>query len=292
MKRLALLAVLLLAGCGSFGAPKPHTLSLAYKAGDTFKYKLHSTSKQTVTTNGMSIPLNFEISANESIQVKSVDASGTADLAITLSDLAFKSTMGGTTNTTTGLPAQTIDAQIGADGRLVSIGGNQLPSGTPLDALTGLGGGFFVSAVLPSNSVKPGDTWTKDYDQANPMGTGTTHIASKSTYLRDESLNGVNAAVVETKSTATIDMTFPDPAHGNPVAASGMTIKGTLATDVTTWIDPDRHRVMKTHSTADDDATIDLKTTAPPPSPTAPSAPQFTGPITAKGQATTDLTPA
>ena len=36
MKRLALLAVLLLAGCGSFGAPKPHTLSLAYKAGDTF----------------------------------------------------------------------------------------------------------------------------------------------------------------------------------------------------------------------------------------------------------------
>ena len=87
-------------------------------------------------------------------------------------------------------------------------------------------------------------------------------------------------------------MTFPDPAHGNPVAASGMTIKGTLATDVTTWIDPDGHRVMKTHSTADDDATIDLKTTAPPPSPTTPSAPQFTGPITAKGQATTDLTPA
>jgi len=294
MKRLALLAVsvFLLAGCGAFGAARAQTLSLAYKAGDTYKYKLHASSKQTVTTNEISFPLNFDISADESIKVKSVDSSGTADLAITLSNLTMKSTMGGVTNTTTGVPAQTINVQVGADGRLVSVEGNQLPGGTPMQAFSGLGGGFFITAVLPAKPVKPGDTWTKDYDQANPNGTGGTHVTSKSTYLRDESLNGVNAAVVETRSTMTIDMTISDVSPSSEMGVSGLTMKGTVTTDVTTWVDPDGHRVMKTHSTAADDATIDLKLPPTRLSPPATAGPGFGGPMSAKGEATTDLTPA
>jgi len=294
MKRLALIAVsvFVLAGCGAFGAARAHTLSLAYKAGDTYKYKLHASSKQTVTTSEISFPLNFDISADESIKVKSVDSSGTADLVITLSNLTMKSTMGGVSNTTTGVPAQTINVQVGADGRLVSVEGNQLPGGTPMQAFSGLGGGFFITAVLPAKPVKPGDTWTKDYDQANPNGTGGTHVTSKSFYLRDESLNGVNAAVVETKSTMTIDMTIDESSPSSEMGMSGLTMKGTVTTDVTTWVDPDGHRVMKTHSTAADDATIDLK--LPPPtrlSPPATAGPGFSGPMSAKGEATTDLTP-
>ena len=291
MKRLALLAVsvLLLAGCGA--AASAHTLSLAYKAGDTYKYKLHASSKQTVTTSEISFPLNFDISADESIKVKSVDSSGTADLAITLSNLTMKSTMAGVSNTTTGVPAQTINVQVGADGRLVSVEGNQLPGGTPMQAFSGLGGGFFITAVLPAKPVKPGDTWTKDYDQANPNGTGGTHVTSKSTYLRDESLNGVNAAVVETRSTMTIDMTIVDSSPSSDIGMSGLTMKGTVTTDVTTWIDPDGHRVMKTHSTAADDATIDLKLPPTRLSPPATAGPGFSGPMSANGEATTDLTP-
>lgn len=285
MKRLAVVAVLLLAGCGSLGAPKAHTLSLAYKAGDTFKYKLHATSKQTVGAAGMALPINFEITANESTKVKSVDSSGTADLELTLSDLTFKSTAGTTVNTTTGTPPQTVEVQVTSDGRVVSVGGNAIPSGSPLDALSGLGGGFFITAVLPDHAVKPGDTWTKDYDQANPHGTGAVHVASKSTYLRDESLNGINAAVVETKSTTSIDMTFTEPARTAGAASTSLSIKGTVTADVTTWIDPDGHRVLKTHSAAADDATLELK---------PPAAGQIdnTGPFTAKGTATTDLSPA
>ena len=293
MKRLALIAasVFVLAGCGAFGTASAHTLSLAYKAGDTYKYKLHASSKQTVTTSEISFPLNFDISADESIKVKSVDSSGTADLAITLSNLTMKSAMGGVSNTTTGVPAQTINVQVGADGRLVSVEGNQLPGGTPMEAFSGLGGGFFITAVLPAKPVKPGDTWTKDYDQANPNGTGGTHVTSKSFYLRDESLNGVNAAVVETKSTMTIDMTFGDSSPSSEIGMSGLAMKGTVTTDVTTWIDPDGHRVMKTHSTAADDATIDLKLPPTRLSPPATAGPGFSGPMSAKGEATTDLTP-
>lgn len=293
MKRLALVAVsvFVLGGCGAFGTASSHTLSLAYKAGDTYKYKLHASSKQTVTTSEISFPLNFDISADESIKVKSVDSSGTADLAITLSNLTMKSTMGGVSNTTTGVPAQTINVQVGADGRLVSVEGNQLPGGTPMQAFSGLGGGFFITAVLPAKAVKPGDTWTKDYDQANPNGTGGAHVTSKSTYLRDESLNGITAAVVETKSTMTIDMTFGDSSPSSEMGMSGLTMKGTVTTDVTTWIDPDGHRVMKTHSTAADDATIDLKLPPTRLSPPATAGPGFSGPMSAKGEATTDLTP-
>jgi len=293
MKRLALIAVsvFVLAGCGAFGAAGAHTLSLAYKAGDTYKYRLHASSKQTVTTSEISFPLNFDISADESIKVKAVDSSGTTDLAITLSNLTMKSTMGGVSNTTTGVPAQTINVQVGADGRLVSVEGDQLPGGTPMQAFSGLGGGFFITAVLPAKPVKPGDTWTKDYDQANPHGTGGAHVTSKSTYLRDESLNKVNAAVVETKSTMTIDMTINESSPSSEMGISGLTMKGTVTTDVTTWIDPDGHRVMKTHSTAADDATINLNLPPTRLSPPATAGPGFSGPMTAKGEATTDLTP-
>ena len=285
MKRFALLAVLLLvAGCGSLVGPKAHTLSLTYKAGDTYKYKLHTTSKQTVTTGGMSLPVEFEISARESIKVRSVDKSGTADLELTLTDVTYKSSLGGTTNTTTTQPF-TIDMQVASDGRLVSVEGNLLPTGTPIEAFSGLGGGFFVSAVLPNHPVKPGDSWTKDYDQANTMGSGGLHITSTSTYLRNESLSGVNAAVVETKSTITIDMTYTEPAASPANQVSSLSIKGTVTTDVTTWIDPDGHRVLKTHSTAADDATMEA--TAPPTGQV-----DSTGPFTAKGSATTDLAPA
>src|SRR6266446_3655390 len=110
-------------------------------------------------------------------------------------------------------------------------------------------------------------------------------ITSKSTYLRDESFNGVKAAVVETKSDGTIDL-----ANSAGVAAagpSGIAIKGTLTTDVTTWIDPNGHRIMKSHSTSKDELTMIL-----PASTRDHASPTIQGPLTAKGEATTDLTPA
>jgi hypothetical protein len=115
------------------------------------------------------------------------------------------------------------------------------------------------------------------------------HFTSTSTYLRDESFKGVNAAVIETKSNGTIDMTLDTSktASGQSSSAGqGLSIKGTVTSDVTTWIDPNGHRVMKTHAAVTNDGTMDLQA--------APSQaiPGLTGPIAIKGNATTDLTPA
>lgn len=297
MKRLAVLSFVVLAGCGSFGPTQPHTLSLAFKPGDTFKYHFHSTTRQTATTSGMTIPVTIETTADEAVKVESMTASGNAQLGITLSKLTVKSSMGGVTNTTTDTGGSTIEVELAPDGRLVSVGGSAIAASSPLLAFTSIGSGLFVAAILPDHAVKPGDTWTKDYDQTTPGDDGAIHIATKSTYLRDESVNGVDSAVVETRSTGTlaVDTSKSSAQHGG---MPGISIKGTFETDVTTWVDPNGRRILKSHSTAKDDATVSLPPSPAPPAPSSPVtsppafAGSFAGPITLNGTATTDLNPA
>jgi hypothetical protein len=285
MKRLALVALFAFA-CGAVPA-QAQTLSLGYHSGDTYKYSFHSTTKQTLGASGMTVPSEIDTSATETVKVKSVDSSGTADLAITLGNFNLKSTTGGVTNTTTGIADTTLDVSVAADGRVLSMNGQQFAGANPFLIFSGLGGGFFVSAVLPSSAVKPGDTWSKSYDQANPGGTGTVHLTTQSKYLRNETIQGVNAAVVETISNGSLDMTLGAPAAGAAASGfGGMSIKSTLTSDVTTWIDPNTHRLLKTHSTETNDGTVNLDASA------SSGLPGLTGPITIKGTGTTDLNPA
>jgi hypothetical protein len=294
MKHLFALVLvpILIAACGSANAAQTQTLLLAFKATDTYKYALHSTTKETVVMGVMTIPVSADISGDETVTVKSVDASGTADLSVTLANLTIKTVTGsGVTNTTT-LPSQTSEVKIASDGRPMSSNGTPISTGNAFAAFSALGGSFFISAVLPNYKVKSGDSWTKSYDQAGPDGSGTVHITSSSKYLRDESLKGINAAVVETKSTGTFSLSLDasklgaGQAGASPLpgmALSGMTIKGSVTSDVTTWIDPSGHRVMKTHSTATQDGAMNIQSSA---------LPGLSGPITLNGGATTDLNPA
>jgi hypothetical protein len=285
MKRLTLVALFAFA-CGAVPA-QAQALSLGYHSGDSYKYSFHSTTKQTLASSGMTVPAGIEMSATETIKVKSVDSSGTADLAITLSNFNVKSATAGITNATTGIPDTTLDVSVAADGRVLSMDGHQFAGADPFLIFSGLGGGFFVSAVLPTNAVKPGDTWSKSYDQANPGGTGTVHLTSQSKYLRNESVQGVNAAVVETTSNGSMDMTLGAPAAGAAASGlGGLSIKGTVTSDVTTWLDPNTHRLLKTHSTETHNSTVNLDASA------SPGVPGLTGLITIKGTGTTDLTPA
>ena len=285
MKRLTLVALFAFA-CGAVPA-QAQTLSLGYHTGDAYKYSFHSATKQTMGASGMTVPADIEISATETVKVKSVDSSGTADLAITLGNYNVKSTTAGVTNTTTGIPDTTLDVSVAADGRVLSMDGHQFAGANPFLVFSGLGGGFFVSAVLPSNAVKPGDTWSKSYDQANPGGTGTVHLTSQSKYLRNESIQGVNAAVVETTSNGSLDLTGGAPVAGSATSGlGGMSIKGTVTSDVTTWVDPSTHRLLKTHSTETNSGTINID------APASSGLPALAGPITIKGTGTTDLNPA
>jgi hypothetical protein len=295
---IAVLAVFA-GACGTVNVA-PQTISLAFKAGQTYKYKFHSTTKQAITMSAMSIATSLETSADESVKVSSVDSSGTADLTLTLSNLTLKTVTGDVTNTTTIAHGDTYDLKIGSNGLPVSTNGSTISTSNPFLAFSALGGSVFISAILPDHPVKQGDTWTKSYDQTNPgPTTGTIHIIGNSKYLRDETLNGIKAAVVETKSTGAIDLSLDMSKLGTGSGAqqfpggalSSMTIKGTLTTDVTSWIDPGGHRVMKSHSTSTDEGALDI-VMSPSASASAPTMPGLTGPISVKGSTTTDLTPA
>jgi hypothetical protein len=296
MRRLIPVSLLLLAACGA-ATVNAQTLALAYKGGDTYKYALHSTAKEAIDMGSMSIPVNLDLTAVETVTVKSVDSSGTADLSIEMSNVVIKSLNGQTTNSTTGTPVPGISMKVGADGRIVSVNGTTFGGagggGNPL-ALSG-GGLAFISAVLPDAAVKPGDTWSKDFDQGNSLGTGGVHVTTKSRYLRNEPLKGVSAAVVETTTTSTIDITLDiakaiagAPVSGMPNTPAGSlpsaSIKGTTTSVVTSWIDPNGHRVMKSHKTGTTNTTVNFTG--------GQAIPGLTGPISTKGADTLDLSPA
>ena len=209
MRRLVLVAFLAIA-CGAIPV-QAQNLALAYHTGDTYRYTLHTSS--VLTFGGPT-----DLTALETITVQSVDSSGTVSLSIALSHATIKSSDNSFANSVNGKPIPAVDINIAADGRI-------LANGLLVSSTSGVGGSF-TPGVVPDKPVKPGDTWSKDFDQVNPFGTGSSHIATHSKYVRNESLQGINAAVVETTSNETFDLTIdvskipgaviPDGAVGHP----------------------------------------------------------------------------
>jgi hypothetical protein len=91
---------------------------------------------------------------------------------------------------------------------------------------------------------------------------GSNHLVTKSKYLRYESFQGAHAAVVETTIAQTSDLSSGPSTTGDTRA----TAKGTSMAIVTTWIDRDAHRVIKSHVTAifDQTGTFDSPSLPPP----------------------------
>lgn len=296
MKRIALVGFFLIAACGSATiGNQAHAITLSYKAGDTYKYQFHAVVDDTFAIQTMTIPVKADVSATEKITVKSVDSSGTADLSVNLSNLKVTTTSNGTTNTTTNNESENIEMKVASDGRVISLNGSALTSATVPGFYGGQGG--LLSAILPDKPVKVGDTWTKDFNENAPIGTGTIHSTSTNKYTKDEKVGSVNASVVQsnvnTSITLTIDMSatgqggsslFPT---GGSTGVSGITMKGTDASNVTSWVDTSAKRIVKTHQTDTIDAMLNFVA-----APGAQANPMLTGPITIKGTQTLDMTPA
>jgi hypothetical protein len=293
MRRLALAAVFLVA-CGSVPA-HAQTLALLFAKGDVFKYSLHLTGDYTIKAgNVVSETFKIDMTAHETASVQSVAADGTADVSLALTEVNLKTIISfgqttSTTTTTTSIPPE--ELKVSPDGRIVIVNGMVVSSMSPFDAAFGTRLGY---AVLPDGAVKPGDTWTKTYDQAGPAGTAVAHMTSKGTYLRNETFHGVDAAVVETKSTGDFSIDFSKmtgmPTGGSATNPTGMggsvSMTGTITSDVTSWIDPGAHRVLKSIMKGGVTSTFTIGSAA------GGVSPQVMGPVTVKGSQTMDLEPA
>jgi hypothetical protein len=270
VRRLVLIALLAVA-CGPTAA-HAQTLALTYHKGDVYKYSLHIVADEAINEAPLSVPIKLDLKADEVVTVQSVDAAGVADVSIELTNLVLKS---GSHQLASSLAPENV--RIAADGRILSVNGMSYIGEFP----NGLGqAGILISALLPDSRVKPGDTWSKDYDEPNPFGrriegSGNIHVTTKSKYLRDESFQSVNAAVVQTTSDVVLDGEF-----------EGISMKGTMTSHITTWIDPNNHRILKSHKTAKTGVNFSLG-----PAPSSPT-PAKKGPMTIEGTETTDLVPA
>jgi hypothetical protein len=296
VKRLLALAIALVAltACGSFGL-RSHPISLAFESGDSYSYKLHAKLDYTVGAQGMTIPFKLELNAKDTVKVNSVDSSGVADVTINLTDITIKSTIKGTDETHVSKP-ETVNVKIASDGHIINVNGTDVTVGS-LPDFTGLGNGL-ISAVLPTGDVKVGDTWKKTQDSKPPMGTGTIHVQTNNTYLRDEKVGAVDTAVVESKITSAIDITLDTGSLGLPMASArnrtstslavqNVTMKGTLSSTVTSWIDTSGHRIVKTHSSGNTDGTLAVSMASPTSTPAA-----FQGPFSFKGTQSVEIDPA
>jgi len=256
VRRLIAVAVLLVA-CGILPA-HAQTISLAFKQGEQFKYTLHFTGTFSAQVGNVSQDVKIDAKARETVSITTVESDGTADMTLTLSVLTItitgKSADGSTTTSTTSqtsaIPPQQL--KVAPDGRILSINGESISSASPFGVLAG---SYLVYAVLPDTAVKPGDKWSKSYDQAQLGGSSSVHVMTNSTYLRDESFHGVNAAVIETKSAADFTMNLfppqssppstPNGARAGPTPGGFGAMQGSVESDTTSWLDPGARRVLK-----------------------------------------------
>ncbi len=284
MRRLIAVAVLLVA-CGILPA-HAQTISLAFKQGEQFKYTLHFSGTFSAHVGSVSQDVKIDAKAKETVKITAVESEGTAHMTLALSDLTITttgkapdgSTTTSTTSQTSAIPPQQL--KVAPDGRILSINGESISSASPFGVLAG---SYLVYAVMPDSAVKPGDKWSKSYDQAQPGGSSSVHVTTNSTYLRDESFHGVNAAVIETKSAADFTMNLlppqsppPNGTRAGPTPGGFGAMQGSVASDTTSWIDPGAHRVLKSSMKATLKATIT----------------EFENQVTVTGTQSVDLEPA
>lgn len=255
-----MLALSLLAACAPPGSRQAEAVDLEahWKAGQSASYRMHQTIDGTVAAGAQTQPLKVDSTATDTVKVLSVDKDGTATLLLSLAGVS--GTANGQSIPTSSTPRQ-LTVRVTRDGRLLPA------EGTASSAETGIPGSGQTFSVLPDHPVKPGDSWTTDYERPNPVGTGSVKVHADSRYLRDEKVGGATAAVVESKGTEPMDLVIDFSTLGALLGGSGQGQQmppqlagvklhetGTVTSDVTNWIDKGSRQVLKAKA----DSTLDL----------------------------------
>jgi hypothetical protein len=181
-------------------------LALSFTRGQERTYDVHQTMDATISSPLFGDQaLSMDVTQVIGWKVVSVDDAGTATIEVTVSD------MSGTLNGTEvpSAPAPPIEIRIAADGRVLSAGGLSLGGAGQTQGF-GFPGMGQLTPILPDegDAVSVGDTWDKEFSQDFPFGEGTIDFSATSTYVRNETVNGRDAAVIETHMTVPIDATL------------------------------------------------------------------------------------
>jgi hypothetical protein len=241
---------------GRPGGPGPSpAFALDLVAGQSYSYHFNFDILGSAIAGGQTIPVKESLAAKMDWNVQAVDPSGVANVAVTMSD--FQVTVNGKALPVSQMPAAatSFTMMVDRDGRILSSGGafGDALAGTGTSA-GGLPGTNQLTPLLPGHDVKPGDTWAKKFKQELPFGMGTLQYKTKSKYLRDEQLDGVNAAVIETKMNIPLHMTLDlakvlqgSESQGSIPAGSHPVIRYRGRSNMvdTAWFDPAERQLLK-----------------------------------------------
>jgi hypothetical protein len=266
----AVVVVLALVGAFTFISTRgddraqAQALALSFTQGDSASYAIHLTMNGSVSGDaiGGDQPLDLDMTEHVTWAVTSVDDHGVATIRLTVDDIS--GTVDGAAMPTSAASVPPITFEVSPDGRIVSAGGLALGGAGQTNGF-GFPGMSQLTPILPGgDAVAPGDTWHKTFSQPFPFGGGSISYTADSTYVRNDSVGGRQAAVIATDLGVPIDITlkFRDlldalGSSGNlPTGATGLDLLGDASiaehgsgsVHQTSWVDLDAEDLLRSTS--------------------------------------------
>jgi hypothetical protein len=228
-------------------------LALDMSKGQSMSYLMSLHLDGTLSVDGQSQQIAATVDGRIGWKVVSVDADGTATVAMHLTKV-----VAGIGTKTVKLKATTVAVKVSHDGRLLS--------GTDLSVFghsqSGLPGGSQFMPILPDHPVKPGDSWSEGYQQASDLGYAPIEIQATGTLIRFETDSGHRVAVVQTTENIPIHMTvqMSEVAKAlnlpNVPASAKINYSGSVNVQAYSWLDTTTRQVLKSNSNAKFDLTM------------------------------------
>ncbi len=269
----------LVAGAGALvltqggGSADARPLALSFTPGRSESYAIHMTMQGQITSDLMGdIPMDLGMDEVVTWKVTSVDADGVATVEMTVDEMS--ATMDGVEMPSAAGATPPVELVIAPDGRILSAGGLALGGAGQTQGF-GFPGMGQLTPILPDDgaAVAPGDTWDKHFSQDFPFGHGSIEYTATSTYERNDTVNGRDAAVIATDMTVPMDFTLDFEellkAMGDELEASGatgidmlsaasMAYSGTGTIRQTSFVDLGANELLKTESTGDFDISMEI----------------------------------
>ena len=270
-------AVLLVAGVAWVALSRGDTaeaqpLALSFTQGQEQTYDIDQTMDAHMSSDAFGDqPLKMDLSESVTWRVQSVDRDGTATIEVTVSDLS--GSLNGEPVPSNDIPP--LEIVIASDGRVLSAGGIAFGGSADSQGF-GFPGMEPLTPILPDAGAKVsvGDTWEKSFSQEFPYGDGTIEFSASSTYARNETVDGREAAVIETHMTVPVNLTIN---LSELLDALGPELAGTTGADLgslkdasiaydghgsvsqTSFVDLEAKELLRTRSNGDFDISLGLR---------------------------------
>jgi hypothetical protein len=248
-------------------------LALAFEAGQSETYRLQMSMDGVVGSELFGeMPMQMDMTQVTTWRVVSVADDGTATIEVSVSEVS--GAVNGMAIPPEAAAMPPIEMVVAPDGRIVSAGGLALGGAGQTQGF-GFPGMSQLTPILPEDGrpVAPGDSWEQEFSQEFPFGKGRIEYVARSTYDRNETVDGRQAAVIVTELTVPLEFTlrFSDliESLGSELGAAGATgvdalsdasisYGGQGAFTQTSWVDLDAKELLRMDSAGDFDLTMEF----------------------------------